>query len=270
MIRSASRITLKRRAFSKSVALLAALCISALQFACTGPDASGSVTVAVAANFYETAAAIAHSFEQEQGIKVSLVSGSTGKLFAQVRNGAPFDVFLSADETRAIALEDAGLAVAGSGFVYAVGRLSLWSRDPLRLHSNGEEVLRAGNFARLAIANPALAPYGAAARDVLLALGVMASLEDRIVTAENVAQVYAMVATGNAELGLLARASLVSPTHTVKGSRWDVPAALHAPIRQRAVLLQRAANNRDAQSFFRYLQSPGAIGIIKTAGYDTE
>ncbi|NNC54733.1 MAG: molybdate ABC transporter substrate-binding protein [Pseudomonadales bacterium] len=247
-----------------------ALCFLLAVSACGSDHSAGLVTVAVAANFGTKAAEIIREFEQEGRGEITLVSGSTGKLFTQVVNGAPFDVYLSADEARAVALEEAGLGVPGTSFVYALGRLTLWGRDRQLVTTDGASVLRAGQFRRLAIANPATAPYGVAAQEALSALGLQDALESRIVMGENVAQAYAMVATGNAELGLLSLATVVSASGSAIGSRWDVPANLHAPIRQRAVLLQHGAKSHAAQEFLQYLRSPVALNIIRRSGYDTE
>lgn len=249
---------------------LVILCVALSQHACNGSEAARGITVAVAANFYETASDLTEAFTQRYGVDVTLVSGSSGKLFAQITNGAPFDVFLSADEMRANKLEASGHALQGSGFVYALGRLTLWSSDPQLIENNGKAVLRSAKFKHIALANPALAPYGHAAREVLQSLGLLQTLEKHIVTAENVAQVFAMVATGNAELGFLSRAAIVSSTGRASGSRWDVPASLHGPIRQRAVLLLHGEANDGAREFCEFLQSPVALNIIRQAGYDTE
>lgn len=237
---------------------------------CGSPTQEPQVTVAVAANFQDTAEKIALAFATETGANIRLISGSSGKLYAQIQHGAPFDVFLSADETRAVALEQSGQAVQGSGFVYALGRLVLWSADDTRVPTNGQQLLVSGEFKRLAIANPALAPFGQAAREVLKSLGAWEALQTKIVMGENVAQAFAMVATGNAELGLIALAAVSSPLNKQKGSRWEVPANLHAPIRQRAVLLQHGANNKNAREFLEFLQSDISLTITRDDGYDTE
>lgn len=193
--------------------------------------------------------------------------GSTGKLYAQILHGAPFDVLLAADRERPALLERAGLAVPGSRRTYAVGRLTLWSADPERVQGDIAELLTAGGFRRLAMANPDLAPYGAAAREVLTGFGLYAALDKKIVTAENIGQTYAMVATGNAEIGFVAASGVRS---TGEGSRWDVPADLHAPIRQDAVLLSRAENNIAALAFLDFLRTDRARAIISGYGYGVD
>lgn len=226
--------------------------------------------VAVATNFAEVMERLEARFEARSEHDLTIVSGSTGKLYAQIRNGAPFDVFLAADQERPRLLDHAGAAVEASRFTYAVGRLTLWSPDPERIGADGAAVLRAGDFRRLAMANPSLAPYGEAARETLSALGLLARLEDRIVLGENIGQAHAMVATGNAELGFVALSYVLSPRNEMPGSRWDVPQALHTPIRQDAVLLRRAEGNAAAQAFLLWLQGDEARGIIEAFGYGTE
>lgn len=226
--------------------------------------------VAVATNFVEVMRQLETDFEQESGHALTLVSGSSGKLYAQITNGAPFDVYLAADRERPRRLVEAGIAVAGSQRSYATGRLVLWSPTSTGLSDNGVTILRHGDFRKLAIANPALAPYGAAARETLVSLGLYDRLRERLVIAENVGQAFAMVATGNAEFGLIAMSTIVDPRHAGKGSHWVVPQAYHAPIRQDAVLLQRAADNAAALALYGWLQAPDARTIIQRFGYETE
>ena len=196
--------------------------------------------------------------------RLRVAVGSTGKLYAQILHGAPFDVLLAADQERPVLLERAGLAIPGSRRTYAIGRLTLWSADPERVQGDIPALLTAGNFRRLAMANPDLAPYGAAAREVLTGFGLYGALDKKIVTAENIGQTYAMVATGNAEIGFVAASGVRS---TGEGSRWDVPADLHAPIRQDAVLLSRAENNIAALAFLDFLRTDRARAIISGYGY---
>jgi len=210
----------------------------ALLLAAAGASA-GEVTVAVAANAAEAAEALAADFEQRTGHRVTVTVGSTGKLYAQILHGAPFDVFLAADQERPRLLLERGLAVADSRRTYAIGRLVLWSSDPTLEAS--AETLRGGSFRWLAIANPDLAPYGAAARATLRELGLWESLRSKIVVGENVGQSFTMAASGNAELGLVALSSVIGPRNGREGSCWEIPEHLHAPIRQDAVLLDRRA-----------------------------
>lgn len=226
--------------------------------------------VAVAANFAEVMERLEADFEAEGTHAITVTTGSTGKLYAQIVNGAPFDVLLAADQTRPELLEQQGIAVRGTRFTYASGRLSLWSADPHAFAGDGAAWLRRGAFRRLAIANPDLAPYGLAARQVLEALGVYEALAGRLVLGENVGQAHAMVATGNAEAGLVARAYVASPRNREPGSRWDVPADLHAPIRQDAVLLMRAEDNSAARDLLVFLRRDDVRRVIAGHGYGSD
>ncbi len=234
---------------------------------CGGRVLAEEALVAVAANFKEVADHLQADFESKGQHRLTLSAGSTGKLFAQIANGAPFDVLLAADQLRPERLEAEGLAVPGSRFTYALGYLTLWSVDPEAIGADGAGILSAGAFRRLAIANPALAPYGVAARQALKALDLQDKLADRIVMGENIGQTFAMVATGNAELGLVARSYVASPRNGRPGSRWDLPDHLYEPIRQDAVLLTRAQDNAAARAFLDYLRSKDARGIIAGYGY---
>ncbi len=196
---------------------------------------------------------------------MSIAAGATGKLYAQVVQGAPFDVLLAADGWRPERLEREGRAVSGSRFTYAIGLLSLWSPRTDAFGEDPVAYLRAAQFRRLALANPDLAPYGRAARQVLEHLGLNDQLANRMVVAENIGQAYAMVDTGNADAGFLARAQVSGRS----GSHWNVPAALHEPIEQQAVLLQRAAENPAAVGFLAFLRTDEARRVIGQAGYGT-
>ena len=244
-------------------------CLFALVFA---PFAAQSeqALVAVAANFAEVARALESEFERNGEHSIDLVIGSTGKLYAQIMNGAPFDMLLAADQDRPRRLEEASLSMAGSRRTYAVGRLVLWSPDPQRLAGDGVAVLRDGEFRSLAIANPRLAPYGAAAVAALQALGAYEELRSRIVMGENVGQAHAMVASGNAELGLIALSSVRRPGSAALGSIWELPADLYSPIRQDAVLLARAMDNIAARAFLDFLTGAFAIHLIERYGYRVE
>lgn len=241
-----------------------------LAFSLTGPAAGEKAVVAVAANFTEVAERLAKDFERESGHTLTFVAGSTGKLYAQIANGAPFDAFLSADQETPARLEKEGQAVAGSRFTYATGRLTLWSSEPGRVGSDGAATLKEGKFRRLAIANPELAPYGAAAKQALERLGLWERFRDRIVMGQTIGQAHTLVASGNAELGFVALSSVLSPRNETRGSRWDVPSGLHAPIRQDAVLLARAASNPAARGFLAFLRSAKAKTVIAGYGYGVE
>jgi molybdate transport system substrate-binding protein len=230
----------------------------------TGPLAAEPVKVAVAANFSAAMRAIAARFQAATGHQAVLSSGSTGKLYAQIRNGAPFALLLAADQARPARLVAAGLA--SGQFTYAVGRLVLWSTQPGLVDSQGE-VLRRGRFARLAIGNPKTAPYGSAAQEVLERLGLAAELAPRLVRGESVAQTHQFVASGNAELGFVALAQVVRDP---RGSRWLVPQALYQPLRQDAVLLPPGRDQPAAQALLSYLRSPAARDLIERFGYGLE
>lgn len=228
-----------------------------------GAASADEIRVAVASNFRYAIEELAPRFEKETGHEVTLIFGSTGKQFAQIQNGAPFDVFLAADELRPRMLEEDGLVVGGSRFVYAVGRLVLWSADAEDV-VDGDR-LSAGNFRFLAIANPTLAPYGRAARQALLKLGVWEALHPRIVKGENVAQTYQFVVTGNAELGLIALAQIRIPGSGASGSHWEIPRTHYDPIRQQAALL---ADTPATREFSNFLRSEEALAVIRSYGYD--
>lgn len=220
------------------------------------------VTVAVASNFAATAEQVGRAFTASQNHEVALIAGSTGKHFAQILNGAPFDVLLAADRERPERLERDGLAVPGSRFTYARGRLALWSPGDGVVDQNGE-VLRSDRFRHLALANPRLAPYGMAARETLARLGLWASLQPQLVFGENVGQAFAFVRSGAAELGFVAL-SQVRSADGDRGSAWTVPETLHDPIEQQAVLLR---DTPAARAFLDFLRGPTAAAIITASGY---
>ena len=228
---------------------------------------AGEVQVAVAANFTAPMQRIAAEFEKDSGHKATLMSGATGKFYAQISHGAPFEVFLSADDETPARLEKDGLAVAGSRFTYATGRLVLWSPREGYVDDKGE-VLKKGDFRHLAIANPRTAPYGAAALQVLGKLGLQPALTPRFVQGENIAQTHSFVVSGNAELGFVALAQVYKDGRLGAGSAWIVPASLHAPIRQDAVLLMKGASNPAAAALLKYLKSDKARAIIRSFGYE--
>ena len=225
------------------------------------------VQVAVAANFAAPAKTLAARFEQQGGSRVALSTGSTGKFYAQIKNGAPFEILLSADAETPARLEKEGLAVPGAGFTYAVGKLVLWSRQAGAVDGSGE-VLRTGSFRRLSIANPRLAPYGAAAQQVMEKLGVWAELQSRLVLGENIAQAHQFVASGNAELGFIAYSQIHEPGKAAAGSFWLVPQDLYSPIQQNAGLLKRAQDRQGARDFLAFLRSAPGRELIRDYGYD--
>ena len=224
------------------------------------------VQVAVAANFTAPMKAIVAEFEKLTGHKAQLSFGATGKFYAQIKNGAPFQVFLSADDETPAKLEQEGLAEAGSRFTYAVGTLALWSARPDVVDDKGE-VLSRGAFAHLALANPKLAPYGAAAMETLEKLGLAASLRAKFVQGENIAQTHQFVVSGNAELGFVALSQVMKDGRIGAGSAWIVPAGMHRPIRQDAVILNPGRDKAAANALLRYLRGRRAQAIIRAHGY---
>jgi molybdate transport system substrate-binding protein len=222
--------------------------------------------VAVAANFTAPAKDIAAAFHAATGHTATLSFGSSGAFYTQIANGAPFEVFLSADADRPAKAEADGLAVPGSRFTYAVGRLVLYSTQPGLVDPAGA-VLKTGTFAHLAIADPAAAPYGAAAVETMAKLGVSKALTPKLVTGSSITQAYQFVATGAAELGFVAQSQVIGVSG---GSRWLVPATLHAPIVQQAVLLKTGAANPAASAFATFLRGPQASAIIRRYGYEVD
>lgn len=225
------------------------------------------VTVAVASNFVVAADEISTAFTRESGVPVRISSGSTGKLYAQIINGAPFDVFLSADAERPLLLEQSGHIVSGSRRNYAIGSLVLWSHDEHLRGKDCREALQQGDYTWLALANPSTAPYGAAAREVLEAEGLWGEAARRAVFGENIGQTLNFVATGNATLGFVATSQIVNFELPAAACQWQVPASLHAPLYQQAVLLKRARGDIGAQRFIDFLGTPTARKIIARNGY---
>jgi molybdate transport system substrate-binding protein len=228
---------------------------------------AGEVHVAVAANFAGPFQKIAAVFQAETGHTTRVSTGSTGKFYTQIKEGAPFEVLLAADQETPKRLADEGLAVAGQRFTYATGRLVLWSAKPGFVDDKGT-VLKKGAFSRLAMANPNLAPYGAAALETLKALGLTQAVTPRLVQGDNIAQTFQFVASGNAELGFVALSQVAPPDKPAGGSYWVVPARLYAPIRQDATLLKRGEGNAAAVALLKFLQGDKARVIIKAFGYE--
>jgi molybdate transport system substrate-binding protein len=227
---------------------------------------AGDVLVAVAANFAGPMEKIAAAFERETGHKASVVMGGTGKFYAQIKNGAPFEVLLAADSETPKKLLDEGLGVAGSVFTYAQGSLVLWSAKPGFVDAQGA-VLKQGGFKHLAICNPKLAPYGRAAVETLKALNLYDSLSPKFVQAENVAQAHQFTASGNAEIGFVALSQIAPPGKAVEGSYWLAPSNLYAPILQDAILLKKGEGNPAALALMKFLKSEAAKAIILSYGY---
>lgn len=230
-----------------------------------GQSVAEEIRVAVASNFAGAMKSLVEVFEADSGHTVALSFGSTGKHYAQIINGAPFDAFFAADVRRPKLLEEQGIAIPGSRFTYAVGKLVLWSPQTDYVDVSGH-VLDGGDFRHLAIANPKLAPYGAAAQEVLQARGLWESLGKRLVRGENISQTLQFVRSGNAELGFVAYSQVQRPNRPLEGTYWKVPQALYTPIEQQAVMLK---DNEVARSFLIFVQGAEASNIIHAHGYDT-
>ncbi len=246
--------------FVKTLTLLVGLAGAAIA------DAA-QVSVAVAANFTAPMQKIAQSFEQDTGHQALLSFGSTGNFFVQIKNGAPFQILLAADDETPARVDKDGLAVANSRFTYATGKLVLWSKLPGLVDDKGE-VLRTAKFERLAIANPKLAPYGAAAMETMGKLGLLQTLTPKFVQGENITQAYQFIATENAQLGFVALSQVLADGRIREGSAWIVPAYLHQPIKQDAVLLLTGKDNPAASALLAYLRGDKARAIIRSFGYD--
>ncbi|MBK5930403.1 molybdate ABC transporter substrate-binding protein [Halochromatium salexigens] len=244
--------------------VLAAFCLMGV-----GSAAAEKAQIAVAANFTAPMKAIIASFEQDTDHTVKISYGSTGKLYAQIKNGAPFEALLAADQKRPELLEGEGVGVPSSRFTYAIGTLVLWSADTEKVE-DGPALLESGDFNKLSIANPKLAPYGEAAVETLEALGQKAAIEPKLVRGENIAQTYQFVDTGNADIGFVALSQVMKDGEISKGSGWIVPSDMHAPISQDAVILNRGKDNLAVTELFAYLQGEKAEAIIHAFGYETE
>jgi molybdate transport system substrate-binding protein len=242
------------------LSVLCALLLSA-------PAQADEVQVAVAANFTAPMKLIAADFEKDTGHKAVLTFGATGKFYAQITNGAPFEVFLAADDETPAKLEKEGVAVNGSRFTYATGKLVLWSVQPGMVDAQGE-VLKKGGFKKIAIAAPRLAPYGAAAVETMTKLGLQAALEPRLVQGESIGQTFSFISTGNAELGFIALSQVYEGGKIKSGSAWIVPENLHSPIRQDAVLLAKAKDNQAAAQLMAFLKTDKARAVIRSFGYE--
>ena len=228
---------------------------------------AAEVQVAVAANFTAPMQKIAAEFEKDTGHKALLAFGATGKFYAQIKNGAPFAVFLAADEKTPATLESEGDAVSGSRFTYAIGALVLWSAKPGFVDDQGA-VLKKGEFQHLAIANPKTAPYGAETIKVLTRLSLLDAIQPKLVTGENISQTYQFIVTGNAELGFVALSQVMFDGKLSSGSAWIVPADLHDPIRQDAVILAKGKDQPAAKALVEYLKGKKATAIIQSYGYN--
>lgn len=228
---------------------------------------AAEVSVAVAANFTAPMQKIAQAFEQDTGHKSVLAFGSTGNFYAQIKNGAPFQILLAADDETPARIEKEGLGVAHSRFTYATGKLVLWSKQAALVDDKGD-VLRSAKFERIAIANPKLAPYGAAAVETLTKLGLLQNLQPKFVQGENISQTYQFVATENAALGFVALSQVFADGRLKEGSAWVIPANLHQPIQQDAVLLNGGKDSPAAAALLAYLRTDKIKAMIRTFGYE--
>ena len=225
------------------------------------------VQVAVAANFTAPIQAIAKDFEKDTGHKLVASFGATGQFYAQINNGAPFEVFLAADDSTPAKLEQEKQTVEGSRFTYAIGTLALWSAKPGYVDAQGE-VLKKNDYKHLSIANPKTAPYGLAATQVLAKLNLTEATKGKLVEGQNITQAFQFVSTGNAELGFVALSQIYKDGKVENGSAWIVPSSLHDPIRQDAVILNKGKDNPAAKAFIDYLKGPKATAVIKSYGYE--
>lgn len=230
----------------------------------SGQVFASEIRIAAASNFRAAITALARSFEASSGSKLALAYGSTAKHYAQIKQGAPYDVFFAADVSRPEILEKEGFALPGSRFTYAIGRIVLWSPHAGIVDPAGK-VLQQGDFRHLAIANPELAPYGKAAQQVLQVIGLWDDLQSRIVRGENIGQTFQFISSGNAEMGFVARSQLLQPGKSIEGSFWEVPQSHYDAIEQQAVLLK---DNKVAANFLLYVKSEQAQNIIRQYGYD--
>ncbi|MEO8023500.1 molybdate ABC transporter substrate-binding protein [Polaromonas sp.] len=244
--------------YSRLLAVLAAWTL--------GSAHAGEVTVAVAANFAAPMQAIAAILEKTTGHKADIVTGATGRFYAQIKNGAPFDVFLAADNETPGKMEAEGLAVPGSRFTYAKGKLVLWSANPALIDAQGQ-VLKTGDFRKIAIAQPKVAPYGAAAMETITQLGLAGRLGPRLVLGESIGQTFSFISTGNAELGFVAMSQVFEGGKLKSGSMWAVPATLYRPIVQDAIILTRGKDNPAATALVALLKSERVKDLIRSYGY---
>ena len=230
---------------------------------------AAQANVAVAANFMAPMKRIAQDFERDTGHKLTLAFGATGQFYAQIRHGAPFAVLLSADDETPLKLEKEGLGVPGSRWTYAIGKLVLWSKKPGFVDAQGE-VLRQGGFEKIALANPKLSPYGAAALQVLDHMGLRERTAAKMVQGSNITQTFQFVSSENAQLGFIALSQVFDNGKLKQGSAWLVPSAIHAPLQQDALLLNPGKDNAAAVAFLKYLQGDQAKAVIRAFGYELQ
>ncbi len=251
-----------------SLRRLVALIAACLLMLSTSKVMADQIRVAVASNFTSAITELAERFEFKSNHKIVLIFGSTGKHYAQIKHGAPFDAFLAADIIRPKRLEQEGNALLGSRFTYAIGRVILWSPSDNIINSNVDilknDSLNYASFRHLAIANPKLAPYGKAAEEILMSLGIWKDIQSRIVRGESIGQTFQFIKTGNAELGFVAYSQLNAKIGPIEGSYWKVPQSFYTPIEQQAVLLN---DNQTAREFLQFIRSEESKKIIQSFGY---
>jgi len=252
---------MKKAAISRTPGLFAFLALMLI----TMQSNAEVVRVAVAANFTDASRAIAPLFEKATGHILKISYGSTGKLYAQIEHGAPYDIFMAADTERPAKAIKTRLAVPDSQYVYAKGKLVLWSANP-GLFEDGEAFLRSGRFKHLALANPKTAPYGLAAQQVMQQIGIWSDVQNKLVRGDSIAQTFQFVATENSEIGFVAY-SQVKGWKGESGSTWEIPADLYQPIDQAAVLLIKGEDNPAAHAFIDFMKSDAAHKVIKSFGY---
>jgi len=241
--------------------------LTTLLLAASTAALADELPIAVAANFTAPLQQIAAEFEKDTGHKVVASFGSTGKFYAQIKAGAPFEILLAADDETPAKLEKEGDGLAGSRHTYAIGKLVLWSKKEGYVDDKGE-VLKQNAFQHLSLANPKLAPYGAAGVEMLKNLGLLDVIQPKFVTAENITQAYQFVASGNAELGFVALSQVYKDGRIAEGSAWIVPAHLYQPIRQDGVILAKGKGKPAAEALMKYLKGDKAKAVIKSFGYD--
>ncbi|MCS6305769.1 MAG: molybdate ABC transporter substrate-binding protein [Nitrospira sp.] len=246
--------------------IILAWCLVLIACTAVTPVFAEQMLVAVAANFIPPFREIALEFEKSTGHQLKVVGGSSGNFYTQIKNGAPFDVFFSADNERPKKLEDEGLGVKDTRFTYATGRLVLWSANADLI--KGEETVRSKNFKRLAMANPKTAPYGVAAMQALQKLELWESVQPHIVMGESIGQTMGFIESGNAQLGFVALSQIMDPKIKGKGSRWDVPTNLHEPIQQDVILLTKGKDNAGAKALLEFIAGPQSKTIIERYGYE--
>ncbi|MEA3301756.1 MAG: molybdate ABC transporter substrate-binding protein [Pseudomonadota bacterium] len=249
----------------KAPALLLTLLAASTLTLGAGQAIADEIHIAVASNFTHAIKVLGRRFEANSGHKVTFSFGSTGKHYAQIKHGAPFHALFSADVKRPQLLDKEGIALPGSRFTYAIGKIVLWSPKKGVVDAQGK-VLQQGTFRHLAIASPKLAPYGRAARQVLLERGIWDTLQGRMVRGENIGQTFQFVKSGNAELGFIALSQIKHPARAIEGSLWEVPQSLYSPIEQQAVLLRESDA---ARAFLAFVKSDESLEIMRGFGYAT-